>query len=99
MEIENHPIYSKERTMKSRYDNIFWGILLILAAGLTWAQQQGWVGQFFTPQFWMLAFAGLSVVFFIRYLFAGLRFWGWLFPVSLFAALAGMIWLATSHKY
>ena len=58
--------------MKSRYDNIFWGILLILAAGLTWAQQQGWVGQFFTPQFWMLAFAGLSVVFFIRYLFAGL---------------------------
>jgi hypothetical protein len=47
----------------------------------------------------MLAFAGLSVVFLIRYLFAGLRFWGWLFPVSLFAALAGMIWLATSHNY
>ena len=55
-------------------------------AGLTLAQQQGLVGKF-TPQFWALAFGGLSVVFFIRYLLAGLRFWGWLFPVSIFAAL------------
>ena len=53
--------------MRNRYDNIFWGILLILAAGLTLAQQQGYVGQF-TPQFWMLAFGGLALVFFIRYL-------------------------------
>ena len=83
--------------MKNRYDAIFWGILLILAAGLTLAQQQGLVGQF-TPQFWMLAFAGLTLVFFIRYLLAGVRFWGWLFPVSLFAALAGILWLAASHQ-
>jgi hypothetical protein len=88
----------KEITMKNKYDNIFWGILLILAAGLTLAQQQGLVGKF-TPQFWALAFGGLSVVFFIRYLLAGLRFWGWLFPVSIFAALGGMVWLASSHQY
>jgi hypothetical protein len=82
--------------MKTKYDNIFWGILLILAAGLVFAQQQGWVGQF-TPQFWMLAFAGLGLVFFIRYLLAGLRYWGWLFPACIFLALAGMLWLGTSN--
>jgi hypothetical protein len=84
--------------MKNRYDNIFWGILLILAAGLTLAQQQGLVGKF-TPVFWALTFAGLSLVFLIRYLLAGLRCWGWLFPVTIFAALGGMVWLATSHQY
>ncbi len=83
--------------MKNRYDNIFWGILLILAAGVTLAQQQGWVGQF-TPQFWMLTFGALALVFFVRYLLAGLRFWGWLFPVCVFLGLAGMIWLGDTHK-
>jgi hypothetical protein len=85
----------KERMMKNRYDNIFWGILLILAAGLTWAQQQGRVGQF-TPQFWMLVLGALALAFFIRYLLAGLRFWGWLFPVCVLSALTGMLWLGTS---
>jgi hypothetical protein len=85
--------------MKNRYDNVFWGILLILVAGLTWAQQQGWVGHFFTPQFGMLAFGCLSLTFLIRYLLAGLRFWGWLFPVCIFLALASMVWMATSYIY
>lgn len=85
--------------MKNRYDNIFWGILLILAAGLVLAQQQGWVGHSFTPQFGMLAFGCLSLAFLIRYLLAGMRFWGWLFPVTIFAALAGMVWLAKSQNY
>ncbi len=81
--------------MKNRYDSIFWGILLILAAGLTLAHQEGWVGQF-TPQVWMLVFAGLALAFFIRYLLAGLRRWGWLFPVCGFLALAGILWLNNS---
>ena len=81
--------------MKNKYDNIFWGILLILAAGLILAQQQGLVGQF-NPQFWMLVFGGLALAFFIRYLLAGIRFWGWLFPVCIFSALTGMIWLGAS---
>ncbi len=81
--------------MKNRYDNIFWGILLILAAGLTLAQQQGWVG-IFNAQFWMLAFGGLALVFFIRYLLAGLRNWGWLFPTCVFLSITGMLWLGTS---
>jgi hypothetical protein len=98
MWITDYPNNKEEITMKNRYDNIFWGILLILAAGLTLAQQQGLVGKF-TPPFWALAFAGLSLVFLIRYLLAGVRFWGWLFPVTIFAALGGMVWLATSHNY
>ena len=78
--------------MKNRYDNIFWGILMLLGGGLALAQQQGWVGQF-SREFWMLAFGGLALVFFIRYLLAGLRYWGWLFPVCIFSALAGILWL------
>jgi hypothetical protein len=81
--------------MRNKYDNIFWGILLILAAGLVLAQQQGWVEQF-APQFWALAFTGLAVVFFIRYLLAGVRNWGWLFPTCVFLALSGIIWFGTA---
>ncbi len=81
--------------MKTRYDNIFWGLLLILTAGLVLAQQQGWVSEF-SPLFWVLAFGALALVFFIRYLLAGLRNWGWLFPVCIFLALAGIIWLGSS---
>ena len=84
--------------MKNRYDNIFWGILLILAAGLTLAQQRGLVGQF-TPQFWMLAFGALALAFFIRYLLAGVRFWGWLFPACIFSSMTAMTWLATTYRY
>ncbi len=81
--------------MKNRYDNIFWGFLLILAAGLTLAQQQGLM-KTFTPLFWMIAFGGVGLIFMIRYLVAGVRFWGWLFPACIFTALAGITWLANS---
>lgn len=81
--------------MKNKYDNIFWGVLLILAAGLTLAQQQGWVDAF-TTQFWVIAFAGLALVFFVRYLLAGLRHWGWLFPTCIFLSLSGIVWLGDS---
>ncbi len=68
---------------------------MILAAGLALAQQQGWVGEF-NIQFWMLAFGALALVFFIRYLLAGLRYWGWLFPVCIFLGLTGILWLSTT---
>jgi hypothetical protein len=83
--------------MKIRYDSIFWGILLILAGGLVFAQQQGWV-QWTTPLFWALAFAALGVIFFIRYLLAGLREWGWLFPALILPAVGSVIWLGTSSN-
>ena len=83
--------------MKTKYDNIFWGILLLLAAGLTLVQQQGWVEQF-TPKIWMWTFGALALIFFIRYMLAGLRYWGWLFPVSILLSLAGMLWLGTTYS-
>jgi hypothetical protein len=81
--------------MKSRFDNIFWGILLILAAGLIFAQQQGYVHGF-SRTFWMLVLAGVSLAFFVRYFVAGLRAWGWLFPACIFGTVAAMLWLNES---
>jgi hypothetical protein len=79
-------------TMKVKSDNIFWGVLLVLLGLLALAQQEGWIGVFST-QFWMLAFGALSLIFFVRYLLAGLRRWGWLFPACIFAAVSVTMWL------
>ena len=84
--------------MKTKYDNLLWGILLILAAGLVFAQQQGWIS-WLNPQFWELAFAGLAAIFLVRYLLAGLRNWGWLFPACIFLALAGMVWMGAANSH
>jgi len=83
--------------MKNRLDTIFWGLLLILAGALALAQQQGRVGVF-TEEFWMWAFGALSLVFLVRYLLAGWREWGWLFPTCIFLALAGILRLATLNN-
>jgi hypothetical protein len=79
--------------MKLKFDNILWGLLLILAGGLALAQQQGWIG-ILTPQFWMLTFGVVSLIFFVRYFIAGLRQWGWLFPACIFSALAVILYLS-----
>jgi hypothetical protein len=81
--------------MRNRYDNIFWGFLLILAAGLLLGQQEGLIKTFTAP-FWMVAFGGVGLIFLIRYLVAGVRFWGWLFPTCTFIAFAVITWLVDS---
>jgi hypothetical protein len=91
--------------MKSTYVNILWGAALILGGGLFLAQNLGYFDQL-SPQFWMAAFAGASLLFFASYLLsgrslaagsslaAGMRHWGWLFPASISAALALTIGLS-----
>jgi hypothetical protein len=79
--------------MKLKFDNILWGLLLILAGGLALAQQQGWIATP-SPQFWMVVFGALSVIFFVRYFFAGIRHWGWLFPACILAGLAAILYLS-----
>jgi hypothetical protein len=73
--------------MKSTYVNILWGAALILGGGLFLAQNLGYFDQL-SPQFWMAAFAGASLLFFASYFLSGIRHWGWLFPASVSAALA-----------
>jgi hypothetical protein len=83
--------------MKTKIDYLFWGFMLILAGGLALADQQAWIDiEAFSPRFWMLAFGVAGAIFLFRYLIAGLRFWGWLFPACAFVAVAGMIWLGDS---
>jgi hypothetical protein len=62
--------------MKSTYGssvsavNILWGAALILGGGLFLAQNLGYFDQL-SPQFWMAAFAGASLLFFASYFLSG----------------------------
>jgi hypothetical protein len=79
--------------MRSTYVNLLWGAALILGGGLFLAQNLGYFDRF-SPQFWMAAFAGTSLLFFASYFLSGIRHWGWLFPASMTAALALTIGLS-----
>lgn len=79
--------------MRSTYVNLLWGAALILGGGLFLAQNLGYFDRF-SPQFWMAAFAGASLLFLASYFLSGIRHWGWLFPASMTAALALTIGLS-----
>jgi len=73
--------------MKARYVNFIWGMVLILGGGLFLASNLGYLeGQ--SSQLWMAIFASASLLFFASYFLNGIQKWGWLFPASIFGALA-----------
>lgn len=78
--------------MKNRLSTLIPGLILILIGGLALASQFGYFEDR-TPQFWMAAFAGVSVLFLLAYLTSGVRSWGWLFPTLIAAAIALTIYL------
>jgi hypothetical protein len=81
--------------MKKSTDNLFWGILLIVAAFAVLAQQQGYVDfNTLLPSTWSWIFAVGGLLFLVRYLVSGLKDWGWLFPACILGALAIIISLA-----
>jgi hypothetical protein len=81
--------------MKSRWITIFWALVMI-AAGVVFMLREARVIDFdrFPPAFWAIGFAFLSGSFFLTYFLLGKRNWGWLFPATIFAALALIIGLS-----
>ena len=65
--------------MKSKFDGLMWGLILIVAGSLFLAYNLGYDINL-TPVFWMGACALLSAAWFIRYFFSDHKRWGWLCP-------------------
>jgi hypothetical protein len=85
--------------MKKNTDNLFWGIILILAAFGVLAQQQGYIDfNAMSANTWTWIFAGAGLLFLVRYLVSGLKNWGYLFPACVLGALAIIIALAEAGK-
>ena len=81
--------------MKAKPVNIIWGIALVIIGGLFLAYNLGAFGTL-PLNFWLVAFAGASLLFFITYLVSGIKEWGWLFPACIFAGVATTTWLVLS---
>jgi len=79
--------------MKNRYENIFWGILLNLAAGLNWRSSR--LGGTIHSAILDAGLCRAALVFLFATLLAGVRFWGLAIPGAFsrrwLASLAGHI--------
>lgn len=73
--------------MKAKYVNFIWGLVLILGGGLFLASNLGYLENR-SPQLWTAIFTSASLLFFAGYFLNGVQEWGWLFPASIFGALA-----------
>ncbi len=66
---------------------LVWGILLIGAGAILFAEQMGVLKQM-PDQVWVWVFALISLVGFVSYALSGWKQWGWLFPAGIFGGLA-----------
>jgi hypothetical protein len=73
--------------MKSKYLNLVWGLVLIVAGGMFLSQGVGVISEL-PSQVWTIVFAGLSLLCLASYLINGVERWGWLFPACISGALA-----------
>lgn len=79
--------------MKSNFTTFFWGLVLILAGGVTLANEMGYL-QNLTTQTWGFAFAAASALFFVAYFVNGINAWSWLFPACIFAGLSATVFIS-----
>ena len=79
--------------MKSKFDGLMLGLILIAVGGLFMARNLGYDIDV-TPTFGIVVFGLLSTLSFLRYFAGDLKRWGRLIPACLFAAAAVMIGLS-----
>lgn len=79
-------------TMKHKQLNMVWGLVLVLLGGFFLAEQVGLIDDL-SADVWALLFAAASLLFFASYFINGTTQWGWLFPATIGAGLAAIIWL------
>jgi hypothetical protein len=82
--------------MNVNKSSLFWGVLLIGAGLLVLAEQMGYTSMF-SPQVWMIVFAGISLLGIVSYGLSGWKQWGWLFPAGVFGGLAVIIALVEAN--
>jgi hypothetical protein len=88
-----------EKKMKTNIIKILWGILLIAVGGLFLVDRLGYMDlDLLTRLDWSIVFAVTSAFFFVCYLLAGVRQWGWLFPALIFTALALIVGVLVDNR-
>ena len=75
--------------MKTRWINLFWGLVLVVVGGLYLLNVLGYITiDRNSPQLWIPVFGAFSLLFFATYFIQGVAHWGWLFPALIFGALS-----------
>jgi len=75
--------------MKDKFVSIFWGVVLLVFAGVLLADALHFIElDLLSDQLWVVVFGVMSAFLFVTYLVSGIKHWGWLFPAFIFAALA-----------
>ena len=80
--------------MKSKVMDIFWSVVLIAAGIVFLLRELGFIYlDTLSGAVWALIFAALAAFFWLTYFLKGAAAWGWLFPATIFTAIALIIGL------
>lgn len=79
--------------MKTKLANLYWGLILIVAGGITLAQTRGYLTDV-DPLIWIMVYVGVSIASLVIYVLNGIENWALLFPAGIFAALALLVTMA-----
>ncbi len=84
--------------MKAKMSSIFWGIVLIVVAGILLADRLEYIDLAkISTNAWVYIFAGGGLLFLLGYFLSGFKQWGLLFPALILVAIGSTIWMADHH--